>query len=197
MVGQHPVFVMSSLSSPPIFDTFHSNTTALSTEITTQILGYIIADARPSPLGGGVRTHAAHHPVASVSRAFRSIYVNHPYSTSTEGRETTPARLRIGEALEFSDLKTLSAFFEHGPGRDATTLHNVRFLSVSYLDDENATGWVSELPTMLTRLLSTFINAGVLCEYHGFDSVSLAHTRYLPSTARDYGASSSSVTFHT
>jgi len=142
MVGQHPVFVMSSLSSPPIFDTFHSNTTALSTEITTQILGYIIADARPSPLGGGVRTHAAHHPVASVSRAFRSIYVNHhPYSTSTEGRETTPAKIRIGEALEFSDLKTLSAFFEHGPGRDATTLHNVRFLSVSYLDDENATGW--------------------------------------------------------
>jgi len=38
-------------------------------------------------------------------------------------------------------LKTLSAFFKHGPGRHATTLHSVRFLSVSYLDDENAMGW--------------------------------------------------------
>ncbi len=141
MLGQHPAFVMADYSTPPTFHTFHSNTTAIPAEITSQILGYIVADARPSPLGGGVRTHAAHHPVASVSRAFRSIYLNHPYSTSTEGRETTPAKLRIGEALEFSDLKTLSAFFEHGPGRDATTLHNVRFLSVSYLDDENATGW--------------------------------------------------------
>ena len=38
-------------------------------------------------------------------------------------------------------MKTLSAFFKHGPGRHATTLHSVRFLSVSYLDDENAMGW--------------------------------------------------------
>ena len=135
MLSQPLAFIMAS------FSTFHSNTTALPTEITTQILGYIVTYARPSPLGGGVRTHAAHHPVASVSSAIRSIYFNLPYSTSTKGRETTPAKLRIGEALEFSDLKTLSAFFEHGPGRDATTLHSVRFLSVSYLDDENATGW--------------------------------------------------------
>ena len=140
MVGQQPAFVMSGLSPPLIFDTFHSNTTALPTEITTQILGYIVADARPSPFGGGVRTHAAHHPVASVSRAFRSIYLNQPYTTSTKGRETMPVKLRIGEALEFSDLKTLSAFFEHGPGRDAITLHNVRFLSVSYLNDKSVTG---------------------------------------------------------
>ena len=141
MPCQHPAFVMSSLSPPLIFDTFHSNTTSLPTEITTHILGYVVADARPPPLGGGVKTHAAHHPVASVSRAFRSIYLDSPYSTSTKDGETTPVKLRIGEALEFSDLKTLSAFFEHGPGRDATTLHNVRFLSVSYLDDESATGW--------------------------------------------------------
>ncbi|CZT10240.1 uncharacterized protein RAG0_14773 [Rhynchosporium agropyri] len=132
---------MSEPSPSPIFDTFHSNTTALPTEITTQILAHVIKDARPSPLGGGVRTHAAHHPVASVSSIFRSIYFNLSYSISTKRRETTPAKLRNGEALEFSDLKTLSAFFEHGPGRDATSLHNVRFLSVSYLDDENATGW--------------------------------------------------------
>lgn len=141
MLGQHPAFVMAGHSTPSTFYTFHNYTTAIPAEITSQILGYIIADARPPPLGGGVRTHVAHHPVASVSRAFRSIYLNHPYSTSTKDRETTPVKLRIGEALEFSDLKTLSAFFEYGPGRDATTLHNVRFLSVSYLDDESATGW--------------------------------------------------------
>ncbi|KAE8441391.1 hypothetical protein EG329_005018 [Mollisiaceae sp. DMI_Dod_QoI] len=121
--------------------TFHINTIALPFEITSQILGYIVADARPSPLGGGVRTHAAHHRVASVSRAFRSIYLNHSYSPSTKGRETTPIKLHISEALEFTDLKTLSAFFEHGPGRDATTLQNVRFLSISYIDDYTATGW--------------------------------------------------------
>ncbi|KAH7330026.1 hypothetical protein BKA65DRAFT_508261 [Rhexocercosporidium sp. MPI-PUGE-AT-0058] len=133
MLSQPSAFIMAG------FSTFHSNTTAIPTEITTQILGYIVADARP--LGGSVRTHTKHHPVATVSKTFRAIYLNSPYSTSTKGGETTPAKLRIGEALEFSDLKTLSAFFEHGPGRDATTLHNVRFLSVSYLDDENATGW--------------------------------------------------------
>ncbi|MAD82831.1 MAG: hypothetical protein CL912_07700 [Deltaproteobacteria bacterium] len=76
--------------------------------------------------------------MASVSRAFRSVYLDHPYSISTKNKEITPVKLRIGEALEFSDLKTLSAFFERGPGR--ATLHNVRFLSVSYLDDENAAG---------------------------------------------------------
>ncbi|KAH7363942.1 hypothetical protein BKA65DRAFT_489972 [Rhexocercosporidium sp. MPI-PUGE-AT-0058] len=133
MLSRPSAFIMAG------FSTFHSNTTAIPTEITTQILGYIVADARP--LGGSVRTHTKHHPVATVSKTFRAIYLNSPYSTSTKGGETTPAKLRIGEALEFSDLKTLSAFFEHGPGRDATTLHNVRFLSVSYLDDENATGW--------------------------------------------------------
>lgn len=132
---------MAGPSPPLTFDTFHSNTTAIPAKITTQILGYIVADARPSPLGGGVRTNAAHHPVASVSRAFRAIYLNHAYSPSTKGRETTPVKLRIGEALEFCDLRTLTAYFEDGPGRNATTLHNVRFLSVSYLDDENATGW--------------------------------------------------------
>lgn len=47
----------------------------------------------------------------------------------------------IGEALEFSDLRALAAFFEDGPGRDVTTLHNVRFCSVSYLDDHTATGF--------------------------------------------------------
>ncbi|PVH69316.1 hypothetical protein DL98DRAFT_541710 [Cadophora sp. DSE1049] len=126
---------------PPTFHTFHNNTTAIPAEITSQILGYIVADARPPPLGGGVKNHVAHHPVASVSRAFRSIYLNHPYSTSTKGRETTPVKVRIGEALEFCDLRTLVAFFEDGPGRDALILQHIQFLSISYIDDHTATGW--------------------------------------------------------
>lgn len=88
-----------------------------------------------------VTTHSTHHPIASVSQIFRSIYLDHPYSTSTECRATAPVKVSIDEALEFSDLRTLAAFFEDGPGRDATILHNVRFLSISYLDDHAATGW--------------------------------------------------------
>jgi len=178
MVGQHPAFVMSGLSPPLIFDTFHSNTTALPTEITTQILRYIVADARLSPVGGGVRTHAAHHPVASVSRAFRSIYLDFP----------TPVKLRIGEALEFSDLKTVSAFFEHGPGRDATTLHNVRFLSLSYLDDESATGW--------GQRTTDYAYEAFECLHKHWDSMRISWLRiclpYSPAissvTTREYGA---------
>ncbi|KAJ8058229.1 hypothetical protein OCU04_012425 [Sclerotinia nivalis] len=52
MLSQHPAFVMADVSTPSTFLTFHSNTTAIPTETTTQVLGYIVADARP--LGGGV-----------------------------------------------------------------------------------------------------------------------------------------------
>ncbi|KAH6667700.1 hypothetical protein B0J14DRAFT_170414 [Halenospora varia] len=115
---QHPTFIMTALSAARIFHTFHSNTTAVPAEITTQILNYIVADAPPPPLGGGVTTRSAHHPIASVSQTFRSIYLDHPYSTSTKGRATAPIKLRIGEALEFSDLRTLAAFFEDDPDRE-------------------------------------------------------------------------------
>ena len=110
-------------------------------EISTKILKYIIADARPLPFGGGVTAHSTHHPFASISRTLRSIYLDLPYSPSTNGKATAPVKLRIGEALEFSDLKTLAAYFEDGPGRDATTLRTVRFLSLFYLDDYTAIGW--------------------------------------------------------
>ncbi|XMA19882.1 hypothetical protein WAI453_012673 [Rhynchosporium graminicola] len=62
--------------------------TVISPEITSQFLGYIVADPRSPSLGSSVKDYAAHHPVASVSRAFRSIYLNQPYSASTQGRET-------------------------------------------------------------------------------------------------------------
>jgi hypothetical protein len=107
---------MTVLSPARIFSTFHSNTTALPTEITAQILSYVVANAQLQPLGGGVTTHSTHHPIASVSQTFRSIYLDHPYSPSTNGRATAPVKLKIGETLEFSDLRSLAAFFEDGPG---------------------------------------------------------------------------------
>jgi hypothetical protein len=60
---------------------------------------------------------------------------------STKGRATAPVKLRFGEILEFSDLRSLAAFFEDSPGRNAGTLHNVRSLSISYIDNHTATGW--------------------------------------------------------
>ncbi len=49
-------------------------------------------------------------------------------------------KLSISEALEFSDLRTLVAFFKDSPSRDTITLHNVQFLSISYLDDHTTIG---------------------------------------------------------
>ncbi|PMD60971.1 uncharacterized protein K444DRAFT_628993 [Hyaloscypha bicolor E] len=70
-------------------------------------------------------------------RSFTTI----PYLALTTDGATAPVKLRIGEALEFNDQRTLVAFFEDGPGGDAITLYNVRLLGVSNLDDHTATGW--------------------------------------------------------
>lgn len=86
---QHPPFIMTTLSSSRIYSTFHSNTTALPTEITTQILNYVTADAQPLPLGGGVTTRSTHHPIASVSQTLRLIYLEHPYLPSTRQNNRT------------------------------------------------------------------------------------------------------------
>lgn len=54
---------MTTLSSTARnFHTFHANTAAVPTEITTQIVKYVIADAQPLPLGGGTPKHRAQHP---------------------------------------------------------------------------------------------------------------------------------------
>ena len=123
-----------------IFSTFYSNTTALPTEITTQILSYIVTNAEPLPLGGSVRTYSTHYPITLVSQTLRLIYLDQPYSPSPKGRATAPVKLKISETLEFSDLRSLAAFFEDSPGRNAATLHNIRSLSISYVDDHTATG---------------------------------------------------------
>jgi hypothetical protein len=131
---------MSALSlAKQSFSTFHSNTTAIPVEITSQIIGYAIADTQLLPMGGGVGMRRAHHPVASVSGALRMIYLSLPYPTTAKHKATAPIHLNIGEALYFNDLRTLAAFFREGPGRDSALLPKVRFLSISYLDDHAAT----------------------------------------------------------
>lgn len=123
------------------FPTFHSNTTSLPAEITARILTYVIADAQSRPFGGGVTRRRGHHPVASVSSVLRSVYLNQPYSPSAKDKAASHIKIKIGGALEFSDLKTLAAFFQHGVSRLAAASYRVRFLSISYIDDDTVTGW--------------------------------------------------------
>jgi hypothetical protein len=135
-------FIMSALSfNVQRFSTFHSCTRAHPNEITSHIITYVNADTQPSPLGGGVNMRKAHQPVASVSRALRMIYLNHPYRPAVARAQKAPISLSIGEALYFSDLQTLAAFFQAGPGRNGAFLQTVRFISISYLDDHAANDW--------------------------------------------------------
>lgn len=78
-------------------------------------MNYIIADARPLPYSGGVTLHTIHYLIALVSRTLRSTYLDLSYLPSTNSRATAPVKLRIGEALDFSDLRTLAAFFKDSP----------------------------------------------------------------------------------
>ncbi|KFY26165.1 hypothetical protein V491_01433 [Pseudogymnoascus sp. VKM F-3775] len=111
------------------FSTFHGYKIEVPTEIAAHIIQYVIASAQQLSLGGGTTMRRTHHSVASVSRILRSIYLNHPFPTAR-------VNVNIGEALEFSDLKTFAAFFQEGPGRYAINIHKVRFLSISYVDDD-------------------------------------------------------------
>jgi len=131
---------MSALSlTKQSFSTFYSNTAAIPAEITSQIIGYIIADTQLLPMGGGVGIRRAHHPVASISGALQIIYLSLPYPTTAKHKATAPIHLNIGKALYFNNLRTLAAFFQEGPSQDTALLHKVRFLSISYLNNHTAT----------------------------------------------------------
>ncbi|KFY68161.1 hypothetical protein V496_01253 [Pseudogymnoascus sp. VKM F-4515 (FW-2607)] len=125
---------MTLSSAAHSFSNFHGYRNEVPTEIAAHIIQYVIAGAQQLPFGGGTTVRRAHHPVASVSRILRSIYLSHPYPTIAKNRGT--ARANIGGALEFSDLKTLAAFFQEGPGRYVANIHKVRFLSICYVDDD-------------------------------------------------------------
>ena len=120
------------------FSTFNNGKTAIPTELTSYIIECAIADAQPLPLGGGVGTQRAYHPLASVSRDLRTAFLDIAYSPRQKSRGAAPTRLHIGEALEFDDLRTLAAFFLQGPGQDVARLRRTRFVSITYLDDQAA-----------------------------------------------------------
>lgn len=99
-----------------ICHTFNSNTAAIPAEITTQILENILLDVCLQPFRDSTILCTTHHPIAFVSQTLRSIYLNLPYLPPTNGRTTMLIKLRISEALEFRDLRTLVAYFENSPG---------------------------------------------------------------------------------
>ena len=115
MLGQYLAFVIAGYSTPLTFYIFYNNTTVIPTEITSQILGYIVVDAQPLTLSGCVKNYTIYYLVVLVLRVFCSIYLNYPYSSSTKSRETMLVKVCISEALKFCDLRTLVAFFEDGP----------------------------------------------------------------------------------
>jgi hypothetical protein len=123
-----------NLNAMESFSTLHSLTTALPAEITLQIIKYVSAGTQLDLMGGGLGSHRVYHPIASVSRALRRLYLSQPYSTA-------PVRYNIGEVLHFNDLQTLASFFREGPGQHAALLLVVRYISVSYVDDHAASWW--------------------------------------------------------
>jgi hypothetical protein len=128
---------MTTLSSAAYsFSNFHGYRNEVPTEIAAHTIQYVIGGAQQLSLGGGISVRRAHLPVASVSRILRLIYLNHPHPTIAKDRGTARVHINIGEALEFSELKTLAAFCQEGPGRYAANLHKVRFLSICYIDDD-------------------------------------------------------------
>jgi hypothetical protein len=122
------------------FSTFHSNQQALPPEITLNILRNAFADTALSPMGGGVSSRNAHHPIASVSRGLRVLYLG--LLSMVETKELPLNCYRIGEVLAFDDLKTMAAFFTDGPGRDPMFFPRIRCLIVSYLDNCTVPWWV-------------------------------------------------------
>jgi hypothetical protein len=131
---------MSALSlANQSFSTFHSNTTAIPAEITSQIIRYAIINTQLLPIGGRVSIRKAHHSIASISGALRMIYLSFSYLTTAKHKATAPIYLNISKALYFNNLRTLAAFVQEGPSQDTALLHKVWFLSISYLDDHAAT----------------------------------------------------------
>ncbi|PSS18330.1 hypothetical protein M430DRAFT_237893 [Amorphotheca resinae ATCC 22711] len=120
--------------------TFHSNGIALANEIILHIPSYVSIGTQLLPLGGGVGTRRAHHPIASVSRHLRAIYLSQPYLAPADNTQP-PVPCTIGGALQFDDLCTLVSFFEGGPGQDTNFLREIRGLNVSYKDSFAVSWW--------------------------------------------------------
>jgi hypothetical protein len=119
--------------------TFHGSDNALPPEITLIILRYVLDGTELLPIGGGVSARNAHHPIASVSRALRELYLGLPYPATTN--KAHPLRYNIGEVLDLDDLQTMVAFYSVGPGRVASSLGEIRCLNISYQDNDAVDWW--------------------------------------------------------
>jgi len=147
-------------------------------------LGYIVADARPSPLGGGVSTDAAHHPVASTLGILFDVPRPSSFnSTSIKSKESTPVKLCIGEVLEVCDLQDFGSLFLKTVLTQSLYSYNTFSPSVSHISTSiRRRAETNRLSIMHTRLFSIFTNTGLVCGCRGFESAYLPHLRSLPST---------------
>ena len=122
----------------PRFSTFHNSRTAIPAEINSYILEY--TNCRCSAVAARRRGEYTQSlpPMTSVSRDLRTAFLDIAYSSPLKSRGAAPIRFRVGEALEFDNLQTLAAFFWQGSGQDVALLRRVRFVSITYLDDQAA-----------------------------------------------------------
>jgi hypothetical protein len=81
--------------------------------------------------GGGVGIYIIYPPVISVSRALRISYLDQPYLLPTQARRQSAAiSIKLGEALHFANLRTLTRSFEQDPGRSEAYLEAVTFIGI-------------------------------------------------------------------
>ncbi|PVH75087.1 hypothetical protein DL98DRAFT_593475 [Cadophora sp. DSE1049] len=126
------------------FTSFHSRTTQLPAELTEIIIQY--AEPCTSLLG---QPGVSYPPIAYVSSVLRTIYLQQMSRFDFGiGQRPLPGRpARIGETLNFSDLKALAKFLATGPGRrdgesfQGQHLANIKFIRIVYRDDWAVAAW--------------------------------------------------------
>lgn len=128
-------------AQPRPFTSFHTKTVQLPPEVTTRIISYTTT---AQDLLGSPRSSLP--PISQVSWPIRNVYLDlHsqfdfglgkrriPYKLtrqqSTIQRQPDNTRPRIGETLNFPDLRSLASFFTTGPGRPELAEDNKKFLA--------------------------------------------------------------------
>jgi hypothetical protein len=153
------------------FSTFHSSTTALPAEISLGIISHASPNMLVLPMGGGVGMRRAHHPIASVSRVLRQLYLSQPYPAREDERAMAPVRCSIGNALHFDDLQTVASFFQ------GYSLRRVVCIVIAYLDDQSV-GWWPGTKDYAYEALSFSTSTSTSCRCLGFGFTFPALTRY-------------------
>lgn len=78
----------ANLNAVESFSTLHCKPT-LTAEITLHTIKYITAGTQLVPMGGGLGSHRAYHPVALVSRALRKLHLGQRYNVDKPSTSTT------------------------------------------------------------------------------------------------------------